>query len=279
MWRSPAGGLASLPFGSRTRAEHIERTADDPCEVGDFVLFNDEYFEWTNLMEAVLDAGDTFTFVELGTGFGRWTSRAAGLARIKGKRFRAPLVEADPKHAAWAREHMADNGIEDYRLVEAAVGAERRRTQLVIGRPPVMESSGNWYDQTIWTPDYTYPSDQSHMGHPVFTDSMGWRFIETDEVTIADVIEPFDFVDLLDMDIQGSEGVAVRASIEALTAKVRRTYIETHNHPVEADLRESLAAAGWRRLRDYDCLQENQTAFSRAYMVGGVQCWINPRLL
>src|SRR5436190_9555453 len=41
-----------------------------------------EYFEWTDLLEAVLDADKSFTMVELGAGFGRWSARGALAARM-----------------------------------------------------------------------------------------------------------------------------------------------------------------------------------------------------
>ncbi len=273
-------GSRVCPFGSRTRAEHVEREPEEACEVGDAVVFNGEYFEWTDIMEAVLEAGDTFTFLELGAGFGRWTSRAAALARIKGKRFRAGLAEPDPKHAGWARQHMADNGIEDYVLFEAAVGGRRGATPLVVGRPPDQETPGNWYGQSVfWDPFPTSATVGDYHGKPMFRGEGGWRVIEAEEIPLSDALKPFDFVDLIDMDIQGAEGDAVRGSLDALTATTRRLHIETHTAAVEADLRDSLSSSGWRKLRDYGCLQENQTAFGRCYMVGGVQSWINPKQL
>ena len=267
------------PLGSRTRGEHIENNVGDGFDVTTTIPFTDEYLEWTAILEAVLDAGDTFTFLEVGAGYGRWTSRAAAAARMKGKTFRAGLAEADPRHAAWAREHMLDNEIADYRLFEAAVGQVRRKTMLGVIRPPVEQTPGEWYGQAIGFGELPpLPVVGEYHGKPMY-EGNGWRFIQVDEIPLSDMLEPFGFVDLVDLDIQGAEGDAVRGSLETLTATTRRLHIETHTRAVEVDLRDSLASAGWRCVHDYDCLQDNVTAFGACYMVGGQQTWVNPRLL
>jgi len=47
--------------------------------------FDEEYFEWIDVLEMALQAGDVYTFLELGAGYGRWSSRAAWAARQLGK--------------------------------------------------------------------------------------------------------------------------------------------------------------------------------------------------
>ena len=274
----PPGGRV-CPLGSITRAEHFSGSPTGPPEIAPNLPFDEEYFEWTDILESVLDAGDTYTFLDIGAGYGRWTSRAAGAARIKGKRFRAFLAEAEPQHIAWAYEHMADNDITDYRLFEAAVGAERRRTPMTISRPKDQDV-GHWFGQSIGWGDISYlPVVDEYYGSPVVETDAGWRFMEVAEIPLTDMLEPLDFVDLIDMDIQGAEAPAVRCAIEALTAKVRRMHIETHGKEIEVELRSTLGGAGWRLLRDYTCMETARTPFGDAWMEGGVQTWINPTLL
>lgn len=271
-------GSRVCPLGSRTRGEHVGRRPGDGFDVSTVIPFDDEYFEWTDILEAVLEAGETFTFLEIGAGYGRWTSRAAAAARMKDKQFRTAMAEADPRNAQWARDHMADNDIADYLLFEAAVGADRKRSMLSVGQPPDEEAPGTWYGQSIgWGDLPTAAAAGEYCGKPV-VEINGWRFIEVDEIPMGDVIAPFDLIDLIDLDIQGSEAVAIRSCLDALTATTRRLHIETHNKDVEVDLRASLSAAGWRCLRDYPCLQKHHTPFGDCYMVGGVQSWINPAL-
>ena len=273
-------GSHTTAVGSRTRPTHFRPADGGPTEVDATIPIDDEYSEWTDIFEAVLDAGDTFTFVDLGAGYGRWTSRAAWAARIAGKRFRCALAEPEPRRLIQLREHMQDNEITDYHLFEAATGADRRMTPMTVSRPNWDRPINDWYGQFLSGYDLSdLPVVGEYFGKPVVENPLGWRFMDVNEIPISDVLEPFDFVDLIDLDIQGQEGPAVRASLEALTAKVRRLHIETHSPQVEVELRETLGGDGWRTLRDYLFNQENQTPFGRFHMEGGVQTWINPRRL
>ena len=266
------------PVGSRTRAAHLGRLEEGPPELAGAIPFNEEYFQWIDLLSAVLEAGPTFTFAELGAGYGRWTSRAAGAARRKGKAFRAVLAEGEPRHAARIPEHMADNDIGDYRLFEAAVGDEARTSLMSVQFSEGGKAEGDWYGQSIgWrTPDVRKQVGEHH-GRPVLAMD-GLHFIEVQEIPLATVLAAYDRFDLVDLDIQGAEARAIRSAIEPLNAKVRRLYVETHNTAVEEDLRDSLGSAGWVKLRDYPQQAESETPFGRTFMEGGVQSWINPRL-
>lgn len=276
-------GFALGPHCSRTRAAHLPNgVVGGGFNPAPFIAFNEEYFEWTDLFEAILSAGERFTFVEIGAGYGRWSSQAAAAARPKGKAIRLALAEAEPQHVLWLHEHMADNDVApaDHHVVEAAIGDQRKRTRLSIGLPASDDGPKEWFGQSIsgWHEGDLHTPAGDYYGRPM-TECGGFRFIEVDQTLLSDVLEPLDFVDLLDMDIQGGEAAAVGASLEALTAKVRRMHIETHNHEVEVALREQLTGAGWICLRDYECWATHDTPFGSAYFEGGVQTWVNPKLL
>jgi hypothetical protein len=72
-----------------------------------------EAFEWMALLDAVAEARERLTMLELGAGFGRWTARAAAAVR----RYRPELtyrlvaVEAEPTRFGWLELHLADNGV------------------------------------------------------------------------------------------------------------------------------------------------------------------------
>jgi len=61
-------------LGVKTRVEY---TCEAPPSLGNrFVTttlpgFDEEYFEWVDLLEAVVEARDRFTMIELGAGYGR----------------------------------------------------------------------------------------------------------------------------------------------------------------------------------------------------------------
>jgi len=110
-----------------------------------------EYYELTDLFEAGLDAGRSFTFVEAGAGYGRWSARAALAAHRIGLEAHIVMIEGDPVHARWAREMMALKGIENFAVVEAAPAAERGKEFYVVAAPGFTEPAA-WYGQSLARP-------------------------------------------------------------------------------------------------------------------------------
>lgn len=110
-----------------------------------------EYFEWIDVLASVLDAGDEYTFIELGAGYGRWVVNAAAAIRAIGRsRYRLVAVEAEPTHFRWLAEHCADNGVErqsnlgSLQLVEAAVTADGNPVEFAVGNPAVRLHIGTY---------------------------------------------------------------------------------------------------------------------------------------
>ena len=80
-----AEGFVQDSFLGTVRRSAIYEVPDQ-AEVGDndavsFPPFGEEYFEWIDLLESVVSARGTYTFAELGAGFGRWSVRAAFAAQ------------------------------------------------------------------------------------------------------------------------------------------------------------------------------------------------------
>jgi hypothetical protein len=83
-------------------------------------------------------------------------------------------------------------------------------------------------------------------------------------------------IDLIDMDIQGEEGLIVPAFVPLLTNRVKRLHIETHSTQVEDNIRKALAP-NWVCLYDFPQAATSETAFGSIFFQGGVQTWINPK--
>jgi FkbM family methyltransferase len=227
----------------------------------DYPWVESEYYELTDLLEAALDAGDTFTFIEAGAGFGRWSARAAIAARRLSKTPHVVMIEGDPVHARWAHEMMELNGIDEFRLIEAAVAGKRGKAPFLVDvpegffRPGERTTPAEWYGQSL----------ASSAGLARCDANSDWRVIEVDTVTLADVLADLDHVDLIDFDIQGAEGEVIAGSLDLLTRRVRRLCIETH--------------AGWMLLRELALNATTATSFGAISMPsGGLQSWVNPRL-
>lgn len=268
--------------GSRAREVASEHPATYP-------KVNTEYFEWTDLLEAVLDAGPRFTMVELGAGFGRWSARGALAARRRGlENTRVVLVEGDPVHVEWLHEHMRSNGITDYTVFAGAVARRTETALFVVDVPegffgrPGRTNPAAWYGQTLARSASlgdAKPTAEKYKGRDMWKLGGDWQAIEIPTFSLSDILAGHDRVDLIDMDIQGAEGEVIAGAIDLLTARVRRLFIETHSQAIERQIRASLRAAKWRCLRDYPLQTTTQTPFgSMTFDGGGLQSWINPRL-
>ncbi len=265
----PAGYTVDF-LGIRTSVEYfapLNKTSGvDQFASSDFPPFDEEIFEWSDLIAAVRAARDRFVMVELGAGWGKWLMRSVGVMRGLGKGIPFHLigVEADPTHFEFLKEHFHDNGVNPaaHMLINAAVSKDDGYVPFATGH------ARDWYGQCI----VDRPLDFASYG----LDEV--KVVTTPAISLRMLLRDVERVDLIDMDIQGAEFYVVAAAIDVLNAKVRRMHIETHAKSIEDNLRPLLAGQRWECLNDYACYSGSDTPYGRVKFVGGVQTWINPRL-
>jgi FkbM family methyltransferase len=227
----------------------------------------EEYLEWIDLLESVLQADDTFTMVELGAGWGRWLVDAWSVLRQTGrtdKRLLLVGVEAEPTHFEWMKQHFADNGldVQRHRLIQAAAAANDGKADFIIGHADA------WYGQAIAN------------GTPNQFDSWPEALVkQVSAVSLATVLKDIPSVDLIDMDIQGAEAAVVESSLDILDRRVKRVHIGTHGGGIEARLRTAFAQIGWSCVYDFPQGCDSQTPFGVVSFGDGVQSWLNPRFV
>jgi hypothetical protein len=85
-------------------------------------------------------------------------------------------------------------------------------------------------------------------------------------------------VDLIDLDVQGTELIVLSSAVEQLSQKVKRVHIGTHGEEIESGLRTLFQNLGWTKLNDYACGSESETPWGVIKFGDGVQTWINPKL-
>jgi FkbM family methyltransferase len=226
-----------------------------------YPLLDDEYFEWIDTLEAVLDAKQRFTAIELGAGFGRWLVNAAAAARQQRPDLEVRLigVEAEPTHFQWMKQHFRDNGLdpEQHQLLEAAIDGADRTCSFYVGRPD------EWWGQSIADPR-----------RPITDASV--RQVET--FSLKRLLSGLELVDLIDLDIEGAELVVLSSAIDELDRKVKRVHIGTHTREIERGLRALFWQHGWHKKTDAECDQTEPTEWGEIAFQNGVQTWINPRL-
>ncbi len=213
-----------------------------------------ELFEWIDVLEAVIRADGRFTMLELGAGYGRWiVNAAAALHAYSGLPHSLTAVEAEPTHFRWLELHCRDNDI-DANLVQAAVAPHRGSVDFSVGQP------ASWYGQAIadgtWSPE---------------------RVERVDAVTLSDLLEPLERVELIHCDIQGAEAAVFEEAATFVDANAQRVHVGTHGQQVERRLRQLFTSLGWENVNDYASGTTAETPWGRMDFQDGVQTWLNPR--
>jgi FkbM family methyltransferase len=241
---------------------------------------SEEYFEFIDVFESVNDGADSFTMLEWGAGFGRWTGLAVGAAKRRNiSQIKVSLVEAEPVHASWIAEYMQSAGLtpEQWVVEKVALSNTLGSTIFITGMPTGNDSPSQWYGQAIDSVGGFQPNGRYYHGVPEHESPGGWRGIRVPLCPASKLVSKHRFIDLIDMDLQGAEADVVEECIDLLDGRVRRLHIGTHAHDIEERLRRTLMRHHWILIRDIACLGSRETSFGPVECVDGVQSWFNPR--
>lgn len=283
-------GVDTDYLGLRTQAEMLPAYWRSSSVAGAvaYPAFDEEYFEWLDVLEAADEAARSgangFTMIEVGAGFARWAARGWAAARRRGLSARIGVVEAEPQHMAWARSHLAFNGIPaaDVAFFEEAVAEEAGETVFLVEMPAGREGNSprDWYGQAMaWDdPARGQATARSYFGRELVAMPGGWHGVRVKVAKLSGMLAQFGRIDLVDFDIQGAETEAIREALGPLTAQVRRLHIGTHSREIDAELPVLLGGAGWQCVRAWPCLRWNRTEFGWIRFNDGVQTWVNPSL-
>lgn len=210
-----------------------------------------------------------FTAVELGAGWGPWTSFAALCAKRAGfTTINLAAFEADRGRFEVMQRHLALNGVDDkhFRLKTFCAAAW-------------------WRDETLYWPRGADTQDaglQATSGERPTHDYRGKAF-EYDEIpalSMVTALADFPPIDFLHIDIQGSEWDLIAHAIDYLSSRVRTMFIGTHSRKIEGDLIDFLRQRDWMLLRERPCrfynTERTTTLVGQTYRDGG-QFWRNER--
>ncbi|MFN3890908.1 MAG: hypothetical protein ACK4MV_10965 [Beijerinckiaceae bacterium] len=204
-------------------------------------------------LSLALDAAqgkDIFCSLELGAGWGPWTALSAVCARRAG--FPSIVIgalEADAKRFAQMRQHLALNELVP---MEAP---DRGRSGAIVHE---LEQAAIWFDDAILHWPEASADDSGRSVSTEETSGLDYRGLALNMIPIRAIgltrlLERFDHIDFLHVDIQGAEAEIVPRSIEALESKVTIMFIGTHSRKIEGDLIEFLHKRGWQLLREQPC--------------------------
>lgn len=242
---------------------------------------NEDYFEWIALLEAVVEARDSFAMVELGAGWGRWIVN--GIASLRAHcelPYHVVGVEPEPTHFRWMKQHLKDNDVDlqSATLIEAAVAHDGGSVWFHVGE------AADWYGQRIAHPQEVTthtrrPRTLRSLLRPGQAKPTAGRAVElVRAVSVRTVLHQLDRVDLLDVDIQGAEADALEPAGDVLNESVRRVYVGTHDRANEERLRALFLELGWASVYDFPGGGTSETPWGHIMFEDGAQLWLNPNL-
>ena len=224
---------------------------------------DEEYFEWIALLTSIAHARGRFCMAELGAGWGRWIASAAVLCRQRKIECSFIGVEAEPSRFELMKMVLRDNGVnpDDHDLLQAAV-AERNGEVLLTGLEAARDLYGH---KTIRADEVT-----------MYQNAPGYEIRRVPAYSLETICVHHEYVDLIDIDVQGAEYDSLAPAFDVLDWKVGMVHIGTHSRKIERSLKSVFRAHGWLNAFSYPCHSETETRFGRVTFVDGVQTWVNP---
>lgn len=242
--------------------EPMQGTVEGPPDPGNW---HADIAEWGAAIHAVTAAGDTFRMVELGCGWGCWMTITGVVAKRLGKTVGLVGIEGDPGHLDNAATVLRMNGFapDEFRLING-IAAPRPGTALF----PIPRDEGEaWGGEAIFHPEPELRERLLAAGH----------HRELRCHTLRDLSDA-ELLDLLHVDIQGSEVDFAKANMADLNAVVRRVLIGSHSHEIERRLMALFLAEGW--VLEVERPSIHHIVAGRPMLqIDGVQMWRNPALV
>jgi FkbM family methyltransferase len=286
-WAADPAMLAPVPgvivdwLGGRTKQSNhgwLPVPPDGCIVVADLPVPDDqihaETIEYVALLRSVDRArrrGDGFTMFELGSSYAPWcvlaglTARRAGLSPIKLCAVEASRATIDRIHEHIRLNHLDDGGDVSWEVVHAAVSD--RSGKVYFPRVDTRADNGAQVTRSRGRTDYR--------GVKVDYD-------EVRAVTFAELSASYRRVDFVHLDLQGAEQALLEddAFLKRLTACTSAVLLATQSRLVEGIALRSLAARGWRLVRERPTTfaQNERTADVNGWTTrDGAQFWINTR--
>jgi len=227
------------------------------------------WFEMVDWVVSAREATGAYVAVSLGASYGAQLVGAwKALKAVNDLPARLVAVEAVPENCAWIRQHMTNNGIDpdDHTIIQAAIGPDNEPALFPTGAPGSGRNNCVATNSAEARQTYAHLLRQQGYSERVLENLLiynttgitrdlgggyGGEVKFVSSVTLADVLSPFERIDLLEVDIQQSEINVIPPFMDLLDRKVRRAHIGTHGRDVHQSLRLLFFKAGWEVVFDY----------------------------
>ena len=241
-----------------------------------------EGIEYAALAQSLIHSDQSFDLIELGAGWGPWVSRAVICARrLHKKRIVIRAVEADSARFHALRRHLALNEI-----IPLSERDEGTADDLV----------WHLHNAIIWTDDEgaSWPRGElveagrhaTRFRKNLLSNLRDWRnrkkFIPMKSISLTKILRDHRKVDLLHIDVQGTEAALISSALDDLNERVRYLFVGTHSRLIEGQILTTFLKEGWALLREEPCLLRAGTGngiLQEMTIRDGGQLWVNPRLV
>jgi Methyltransferase FkbM domain len=272
-------GFITSAFGIRTRTAYAVKWANQDGSVADFRpngCFEFDALEWFGMLKSVERAEDRFVVVELGAGWGPWMTAGSVFARRRGiQDILAIGVEGDDVRRGFISEHREDNAVLNIpHKVYAGVIAPRSGEALF---PKLAKSTADMGIAAIFDDDTEGVR-------------MDYRGVDQDHArlraySVEEVIGELGIVDVMHIDIQGSEYEVIESAIGLINRSCRHLIVATHSREIEWQVAGILMKSGWVLEKERPCGMHSGDFWARSgrdYPLvnrDGTQFWRNPVLV
>jgi len=286
---TPAAWKAHHFSGIEADARYARYAITNPLRI------SEKYFEVGNIVLSVEDGGDSFSLVELGAAWGVRTAEAWGVIRSRRPKMPVRLVSVDGQrqHADWREEHFKTNGlpVESCLSVHAAVGTDTRPVFFpdlpgVLGQGKENEDALAFIRrldavqarqalESLWASATCGIEEDYQVNEAPLRRT--WTIVSS--VTLRQILFGFEIIDLMDMDIQGTEDVVLPDAAKSLLEKVKLLHIGTHGRERHARVRDLLVETGWQVLADCPPKTDIETPLGSFRTKDGFVTARNPELM
>lgn len=218
--------------------------------------------EWGSTLRAVDEADGVFRAVEVGCGWGCWLNNLGVAAKRAGLTLDLVGIEGSAHHLTNAEQLLRLNGIgeNEVKLVHGVAAEKSDRAMF-----PISEE-GAYGAEPVFFPDQaTYDRLVAQGGYEEL------RTFTLPELSDGQVI------DLLHVDIQGSELDFVKGNWAEITQLVKRVFIGTHGRIIDGALMSYFLEQKWILEAERPSVEEVHEDKLRL-QIDGVQMWRNPTL-
>jgi hypothetical protein len=262
------GGLTDVKFASGI--ESLSGAVEGYPIPGNF---HGETLEWVGTLRSVLDAGSSFTMLELGAGWAPWcvigylAARQRDISKIK-----LIAVEGDAGHIDFIRRTFAANKIDPNigEAIHGVVGVNDGDALFPKANDPMRVYGG------------VAAFSDAERAAPAFKDFVTSQSTLVDRVerircfALTTLMRSFDEIDLVHCDIQGTEASLFENLIEPISAKVKRMVVGTHSFEIERRLASLFPKHGWHLEGINSCVMREETG-KPVLIRDGVEVWRNTR--